>query len=270
MPEPPPPAAPLLSAGGDAGSLKVRFAAPPCDPPAKWIQVNVRKRGEKTWQAWCSSQRKLVLGTDSTAWEASTAECVIPKLDVDTTFEVVLMAKSDAGWGNMGPVSSVQLRSLAPPPPAAPLLSAGGDAGSLKVRFAAPPCDPPAKWIQVNVRKRGEKTWQAWCSSQRKLVLGTDSTAWEASTAECVIPKLDVDTTFEVALMAKSDAGWGNMGPVAHWHLESDAVEFVGVRTLEERNADLRKRAIDVDAEPPVRNCTEVAEPKFKRRRRKS
>jgi hypothetical protein len=114
------------------------------------------------------------------------------------------------------------------------------------------------------------------CSVKKKLV----STGPEASThswpdvTDCVVPGLTSGTTYEVALGAKNTAGWGLCGPVSTVQLaaDDDEVQFVGGRTREEKDAEARKHAIDVDALPspapkraPKSAKTEQAAPKAKR-----
>ena len=138
-------------------------------------------------------------------------------------------------------------------------------------------CEPPCSFVQVEVRAAGATTWLPMCSVQKRLLAtteGPDAQVFPAGLTECVVPGLLAGVAYEVTLFCHNAAGWGECGTPSTLRqpatapAPADDVQIVGGRTREQRDAELRKRAIDLDALPtPETVKTKEVDSKVKRRR---
>ena len=69
-----------------------------------------------------------------------------------------------------------------------------------------------------------------------------------------VVSLLLPDTAYEVSLTTiyQGFNGWSAAAPWTKFRTLPAEVEITGTKTQEERDAELRKNAIDVDADPPT------------------
>ena len=92
------------------------------------------------------------------------------------------------------------------------------------------------------------------------LAKGTFRSKMDAPSAEmevrmgikaCVVPGLHApDTEYEVCVSAHSKFGWSPCSPWVKFRTLKDGdVEITGTKTQAERDAEAKKRAVDVDAE---------------------
>ena len=119
------------------------------------------------------------------------------------------------------------------------------------MHIAAPSCVPPCTCITVAVCKDGG-AWRYYDSVSQKLV--------DTGGKSVGLPKTSIDITglnagsYEAKLGARNAHGWGAFGPASQKAnvvaaADDDEVSFTAMRTREERDAELRKRAVDVEAD---------------------
>ena len=78
--------------------------------------------------------------------------------------------------------------------------------------------------------------------------------AYRASLGECVVKGLEGGASYDAQICASNDFGWGDCSPFSQpLKLKEDPseLEVTGSRSWAERDAELRKRAIDVDKAGP-------------------
>ena len=133
-----------------------------------------------------------------------------------------------------------------------PSLCQGGEegTGSLRVRWAAP---PGSEFVTVFVKKDGGlHPHPVVDAATGKLGRGGVARAHRASTGECVVTGLEAGVSYTSVIKARNDFGWSHSSPESKpLTLKEDELEVTGSRSWAERDAELRKRAIDVDQAGP-------------------
>jgi len=144
------------------------------------------------------------------------------------------------------PSKGLTLASLIPIAPAAPMLEAV-DETSMRVHYTAPPKRPGAPdLICARVYTRaGDGIWQSVDIAASGFgEENAHTTRWTD------VQELSPGETYHAKICVSNVYGWGDDSAVSEGlKLPGPEVEFTGSRTLEERNAELRKRAVDVEAE---------------------
>ena len=64
----------------------------------------------------------------------------------------------------------------------------------------------------------------------------------------CVVQGLAPNTEYDVNVRAGNICGWGPPSPPVRFKTTRSDVEITGVQTQDERDAEAKKRAVDVDA----------------------
>ena len=219
--------------------------------------VRVRESGSP-WKVFdCKTSTLLALpATSIGSCEAKAGQCTIPGLLIEKQYEAMLRAKNSIGWGDWSPTAKLTLSAHLPVAPCAPTLEPVSE-DSIRVRYAAP---PGCASVLVRVREPGSpwKVFDCKTSTLRSLPAKSIGTC-EANAGQCTIPGLLTQRTYEVMLKAKNSIGWGDYSPTAKLTLsEPDTVEEVGCCSWSERDAELRKQAVDVDDDgevaPPTQN----------------
>ena len=135
--------------------------------------------------------------------------------DVSAGFwEAAVSALNTVGWSALSPVSNaVAVRSpMAPPAPSAPLLEAVGQ-GQLRVRWAAPPAEPPCTAVTIHLRQGGSSVWQQVDYNTKKLRLsGNVGDSAPPLPGEMVVSGLSAGF-WEAAVSAYNTVGWGATSP---------------------------------------------------------
>ena len=123
----------------------------------------------------------------------------------------------------------MRLADYRPPAPCVPALSKI-TSDTVRVRFSlSPDCD-----LAVVYFKNGR-------SLQMESTYGDQG---------FVVPGLLPDTEYEVRVSAHSKFGWSPCSPWVKFRTLKDGdVEITGTKTQAERDAEAKKRAVDVDAE---------------------
>ena len=129
----------------------------------------------------------------------------------------------------------MKLADYRPPAPCVPALSKI-TSDTVRVRFSLnPDCDAASVFF-----KNGRSLQMAGAHGDQGVV----------------VPGLLPDTEYEVSVSARSKFGWSPSSPWVKFRTLKDSdVEITGRKTQAERDAEAKKRAVDVDAEDgePVR-----------------
>ena len=208
------------------------------------------------WQQVDYNTKKLRLsGGDAEAVPHLPGEMMVSGLSFAGFWEAAVSALNTVGWSALSPVSNaVAVRSpMAPPAPSAPLLEAVGQ-GQLRVRWAAPPAEPPCTAVTIHLRQGGSSVWQQVDYNTKKLMLSGDvGLSAPPLPGEMVVSGLSAGF-WEVAVSAYNTVGWGAMSPsclsactILENDDDDDGVAVVGSLSWAERDQALRKRAIDLD-----------------------
>ena len=125
----------------------------------------------------------------------------------------------------------MKLADYSPPAPCVPALSEI-TSDTVRVHFSLnPDCDLAKARFKNNRRRPIEMT----------VRLGIQG---------AIVPGLLPDTEYEVCVSAHSKFGWSPDSPFVKFRTLKDGdVEITGTRTQAERDAEAKKRAVDVDAE---------------------
>ena len=232
---PPAPGAPKLEAASE-NSIRVLYAAPPGSSHLSFFIREVSEEAE--WQD---------VSEEEEAYDAD-EDVVATGLDSSKTYLVKFAARNTAGWGEDSPVSApLKINDFVPPKPGAPVLEALEEPGSLRVRWAAP---PGSDFVTVFLRKNDADEEPVDAASGK---LGSGD-AHDASDGTCVVTGLDGGASYDAQICASNDFGWGRCSPFSRplkLKEDSSELEVTGSRTWAERDAELRKRAIDVDQAGP-------------------
>ena len=249
---PPAPSAPLLEAVGE-GKLRVRFAAPLAKSPCSYMAVYLRTIGTKWTTVSCDTRRLVESGKKGNSFPVNAGGVVVEDLATGS-WEAQVCAMNGVGWGASSPVSDAMavLGPKAPPAPSAPLLEAVGE-GKLRVRFAAPLAKSPCLQMAVYLRTVGTAAWGTVNSLTKRLdEIEKGRKSVPARAGEVVVEGLSAGP-WESKVAAMNVVGWGADSPVSS-HISvataDDDVAIVGSQSWADRDRELRKRAIDVDAEP--------------------
>ena len=119
----------------------------------------------------------------------------------------------------------------------------------MRVHFTTPPVCPRAlahTHITVFVRA-DDGEWKAVDAATSKIGNGK---AFSENVKAADVKGLSAGVTYYAAIRILNSCGWGDDSATSEGlRLPGSDVEITGSRTLEERNAELRKRAVDVEAE---------------------
>ena len=232
---PPAPGAPKLEAASE-NSIRVLYAAPPGSSHLSFFIREVSEEAE--WQD---------VSEEEEAHDAD-EDVVATGLDSSKTYLVKFAARNTAGWGEDSPVSApLKINDFVPPAPGAPVLEAVEEPGSLRVRWSAP---PGSDFVTVYLSKN-DADEEPVNAATGKLGEGQ---AYDASDGSCVVTGLEGGASYDAQISARNDFGWGKDSPFSRpLKLKEDPseLEVTGSRTWAERDAELRKRAIDVEEAGP-------------------
>ena len=119
----------------------------------------------------------------------------------------------------------------------------------MTVLFTAP---PEATYMAVCINA-GNGAAQVVCKDTGKLIPGGDNRGcFRSSAGKCVVKGLDRNTKYTVQVQAHNGIAWSLHSPCTSIGTPDDTTGAVitGVRTREERDAELLKLAIDVEHSP--------------------
>ena len=211
--------------------------------------VSLKADGDSTWRRVDAATGKLDDGPDALPVMLPSTQCVVRGFDQSVQYIAKVRLADTSGWSpDSAPSKGLKLASLRPIAPAAPVLEAV-DETSMRVHFTTPPKLPGApKHSSVAVLIRaGDGAWRPLDAATSKIGPGK---AHRASCTMADVKGLSAGETYHAKISVKNACGWGDHSALSEGlKLPGSEVECTGSRTLEERNAELRKRAVDVEAE---------------------
>ena len=170
---------------------------------------------------------------------------------------ISLAAFNGVAWSEFGPASTINLADHVPMVPCAPLVDTIGE-DSAVVRFSPPPSSIVRAGSEVvlafRVRGAPADATRYWDSKRNELVDGDYSRA----ALGLVNPRkgravnvrgLAAATEYEATVIGANTFGWSVPSPATAFKTLPGEVEVTGVQTQDERDAEAKKRAVDVDAD---------------------
>ena len=172
---------------------------------------------------------------------------VVKGLSSTISYTVKVAACNGIGWGPWSsPSKPIKLADHQPPAPSAPVVDRI-TADSARVFCAVlKNCRASIGFLAVGT---GIELFvdHGWGNELRPLA-GALSSSRHACYKGVVVPGLSADTEYAVAYCQKNDFGWSPHSPRTKFRTLSD-VEITGTRTREERDEELKRHAVDVDAD---------------------
>ena len=232
------PCAPTVKATGH-DSVTVLFTAP---PEAAHVTVFFELAGKR--MVVDKDTCKLISGP-AKAFTAGLGKCVVRGLDANAKYAVTVEAHNGILWGPMSPPASIRILDHLPVAPCAPTVKPTGH-DSVTVLFTAP---PEAAHVTIYFKVAGKRMVVDKDTCKLKQIPSPSKGSFTADLGKCVVRGLDENTKYAVTLVAHNGIGWGPMSPPTLICTPDDTNSAVitGGRTREERNAELLKRAVDVE-----------------------
>ena len=179
---------------------------------------------------------------------------VVKGLSSKISYTVRVAAHNGNGWGPWSPPSTpMRLQDYAnqPPAPSAPVVDQISS-DSARVFCAVLPTCSHASIVFAAVGTGLELSIDPF--QRNRLVPSETVGATPSPRAECytgvVMSGLSPDTKYAVAYSQKSGFGWSRDSPCTTFRtLPSDDFEITGTKTREERDEELKRHAVDVDAD---------------------
>ena len=173
-------------------------------------------------------------------------------------YAISLAAFNGVAWSEFGPVSTINLADHVPLVPCAPLIDTIGEDNAM-VRFSPPPSKLSAHGSQVvlafRVRGAPADATRYFDSNTLELVSGD----YARDAVGLLNPKkhgrairvrgLAAATEYDVTVIGANTFGWSAHSPATTFKTLPGEVEVTGVQTQDERDAEAKKRAVDVDAD---------------------
>ena len=173
---------------------------------------------------------------------------VVKGLSSKISYTVRVDAHNGIGWGPWSsPSKPIKLADHQPPAPSAPVVDRI-TADSARVFCAVlTNCRASIGFLAVGT---GIELFvdHGWGNELRPLA-GALSSSRHACYKGVVVPGLSADTEYEVNYSKKSGFGWSPFSPRTKIRTLPDDVEITGTRTQEERDEELKRHAVDVDAD---------------------
>ena len=244
-------AAPVLEAVGET-SMRVHWTLPPLLPGAPQftdVTVFIREGALGTWKP-LDSKTTLLTASGGMSYLASLCKAEVTGLSPDVTYFSMIQVKNACGWGPDSATSTgLQLSSLRPLAAAAPVLEAVGET-SMRVHWTLPPLlpgAPPFTRVAIYIREGTQGTFMKL--SKTTLVTGSDRGTYLASLCKAEVTGLSPDVTYFSRIRLMNAYGWGpsSEASIRGLQLPCSDVKVTGSSTREERDVELRKRAIDVE-----------------------
>ena len=237
--------APLLEPVSDT-EIRVHFAVPQgCTAGSVRFFEDGASRGRQVAHGTCTLKKAGEPGPSFLTTGGKTI--VVKGLSRKISYTVDVSAHNGIGWGPWSPLSKpTKLQDFLPPAPSAPAVDQI-TADSVRVFCALLPTCAHAS-ISFLAVGTGVGLFVDHANGIKLLPVCSAA----SSRAECykgvVVPGLSADTEYEVAYCQRNDFGWSRYSPRTKFRTLSD-VEITGTRTREERDEELKRHAVDVDAD---------------------
>ena len=237
----------------DAEGIRVHFAAPPgC------AKVNVIFWDGKSEQRVTPNFK---LGPNDCGGKTCGSlgpSIVVTGLSIESIYDAgvqVALEAHNGCWGPRGPWSKpLKFTDYAPEPPCEPVIDSITE-DSVRVSFSLlQDCMHGGLSFFKGTKKLGFDFSSGTLIGQAPLEKAFGNYMGPASDCKkgLVVSGLQPDTTYRVHCAAWNAFGWSGRSPDSTFRtLPEDVVEITGTRTQAERDAELRKRALDVDAHSP-------------------
>ena len=240
--------APTLEAVTDS-QIRVFFAVPPdCTCAGVKFYEDGAKHGRvvasDTFTPGTGALRKVGETGPSFSVRGTSRSILVKGLSPTVTYRAVVIAGNYVGFGPSSPVSRpMKLADYRPPAPCVPALSKI-TSDAVRVRFSL---SPHCNSAMVQFKSHGVTRGVDGGNGNKLAPLGS---ALAATNDGIVVPGLVPDYEYEVCVSAHSKFGWSPYSPWAKFRTLKDGdVEITGTKTQAERDAEAKKRAVDVDAE---------------------
>ena len=173
-------------------------------------------------------------------------------------YTVSVAASNGAGWSPFGPAAKIRIADHGPLAPAAPTLTLITE-DSVDVNFTRPPTATlaaapatTAPRVMVSLRAAGG-TDDLFYDEKMDRLIGKVDAGFNVGNCyvrglHCAIGGLDPSTDYEVKVWALNTFG-ASPSPGTSFKTSPSEVEVTGVKTAEERDAELKRQAVDVDAD---------------------
>ena len=180
------------------------------------------------------------------ASDTKSRSILVKGLSPTVTYRAVVIAGNYVGYGPSSPASRpLKLADYSPPAPCVPALSKI-TSDTVRVRFSL---SPDCTAARVQFKNRGVVQGVDGGSGNKLAPHGSVLSAILGDQG-FVVPGLLPDTEYEVRVSAHSKFGWSPCSPWVKFRTLKDGdVEITGTKTQAERDAEAKKRAVDVDAE---------------------
>jgi hypothetical protein len=173
-------------------------------------------------------------------------------------YAISLAAFNGVAWSEFGPASTINLADHVPLVPCAPLIDTIGEDNAM-VRFSPPPSKLSAHGSQVvlafRVRGAPADATRYFDSNTLELVGGDyarDAVGLlnaKKHGRAIRVRGLAAATEYEATVIGANTFGWSAHSPATTFKTLPGEVEVTGVQTQDERDAEAKKRAVDVDAD---------------------
>ncbi len=172
---------------------------------------------------------------------------VVKDLSSKISYTVKVAANNGIAWGPWSsPSKPMKLQDFQPPRPSAPVVDRISSDSARVFCAVLPKCS------HASIQFMAVGTGVQLLVDRNKLVPSGTAGARTSTRAACykgiVVPGLSPDTEYEVYYCQKNGFGWSRDSPRTKFRTLSD-VEITGTRTQEERDEELKRHAVDVDAD---------------------
>jgi len=260
------PEAPLLEAMSSK-AIRVYFVASPlCEHVDMLVDVNGTCGHRVSPDLTLESRQNH--GKTITAFQSKCTSFIVTGLEETDTYRFSLLCHNGC-WGPRGPWSKpLKLANHVPKPPGAPFLDKITQ-DSVRVSFsmmASVSFSVGGNCSRGTILFKKGSTIMAVDNATNTLVNQPTCKAIPASKGKdgFVVSSLLPNTDYEVSLRAgyQGFSGWSKTSPSRKFRTLPAEVEITGTKTQEERDAELRKNAVDVDTddEPPPPNSDSEAD----------
>ena len=235
----------------DGTSMRVHLTLPPSlpgSPPPQNINLKL-STDQKVWKSVDSTTSSLVVDGTGKSYPPTVSVVDVKGLSFLKTYYVKTSVKNACGWG---PDSTVlRIKDFTPRAPATPVVEVV-DETSVRVHFKLPPKLPgelPMTFVYVVAEVGSSGAIKSVDSKTSTLVASGAGLAYGAAASVADVKGLSPGESYTFQVVARNACGWGGYSKGASVQLPSADVECTGGRTVEEKNAELRKRAVDVESE---------------------